>query len=56
MPFLDDLTLGSVYSLTLKGLINPTNPSSSVYKYALEITSSSGSSIIARSYSPHANF
>lgn len=56
MPFLDDLTLGSVYSLTVRGLINPTNPSSYVYKYALEITSSSGTSIVARSFSPHANF
>lgn len=35
MPFLDDLTLGSVYSLIINGLINPTNPSSSTYKYAL---------------------
>lgn len=35
MPFLDSLTLGSVYSLTVNGIINPTNPSSSTYKYAL---------------------
>ena len=56
MPFLDDLVLGSVYSLTVTGLINPTNPSSYVYKYALEVTSTSGTSIIARSFSPHANF
>ena len=56
MPFLDDLSLGSVYSLTVGGIINPINPSSNVYKYALEITSTSGSSIVARSFSPHANF
>ena len=56
MPFLDDLTLGSVYSLIINGLINPTNPSSSTYKYALEITGSSGTTIVARTYSPHANF
>ena len=56
MPFLDDLSLGSVYQLTVNGLINPTNPSSYTYKYGLEITSSSGTSIIARSFSPHANF
>jgi hypothetical protein len=35
MPFLDDLTLGSVYQLTVNGIINPTNPSSYTYKYAL---------------------
>lgn len=56
MPFLDDLTLGSVYSLIINGLINPTNPSSSTYKYALEITGPSGTTIVARTYSPHANF
>ena len=56
MPFLDDLSLGSVYTLTIGGIINPINPSSYVYKYALEITSTSGTSIIARSFSPHANF
>lgn len=56
MPFLDDLTLGSVYSLTVNGLINPINPSSNTFKYVLEITSSTGTSIIARTYSPHANF
>lgn len=56
MPFLDDLTLGSVYSLTINGLINPTNPSSDTYKYALEITGSTGRTIVARTYSPHANF
>lgn len=56
MPFLDDLTLGSVYTLIVNGIINPTYSSSNTYKYALEITSSSGMSIVARTYSPHANF
>lgn len=56
MPFLDSLTLGSVYTLTVNGIINPTDPSSNTYKYALEITSSSGATIVARTYSPHANF
>ncbi len=35
MPFLDSLTLGSVYTLTVNGIINPTDPSSNTYKYAL---------------------
>lgn len=34
MPFLDSLVLGSTYSLTLTGIINPTNPSSNVKKYS----------------------
>jgi hypothetical protein len=35
MPFLDNLVLGSTYTLTVGGFINPTNPSSNVYKYSL---------------------
>jgi hypothetical protein len=35
MPILISLTLGSVYRLTIKGLINPTNPSSYIYKHTL---------------------
>lgn len=35
MAFLDDLVLGSTYTLTINGLVNPTNPSAYVYKYCL---------------------
>jgi hypothetical protein len=35
MPFLDNLVLGSTYTLTISGLINPTNPTSNVYLYSL---------------------
>jgi hypothetical protein len=35
MPFLDNLVLGSTYTLTVTGLINPTNPSANVYRYSL---------------------
>lgn len=35
MPFLDNLALGSTYSLTVSGIINPTNPSSNSYRYSL---------------------
>jgi hypothetical protein len=35
MPFLDNLVLGSTYNLLVSGLINPTNPSSNVYRYSV---------------------
>ena len=35
MPFLDNLVLGSTYTLTVGGIINPTNPTSHVYRYSL---------------------
>jgi hypothetical protein len=35
MPFLDNLVLGSTYTLTIGGMINPTNPTSNVYMYSL---------------------
>lgn len=35
MPFLDNLVLGSTYILTIGGLINPTNPTSNLYRYSL---------------------
>ena len=35
MPFLDDIVLGSTYTLTVNGIVNPTNPSANVYKYSL---------------------
>ena len=35
MPFLDNLVLGSTYTLSIGGFINPTNPTSNVYKYSL---------------------
>ncbi len=35
MPFLDNLVLGSTYTLTIGGLINPTNPTTNVYLYSL---------------------
>ena len=56
MTFLDSLVLGSTYSLILTGIINPTNPSSKVYKYSFEISSSDGTSIVAKSYSPNGNY
>lgn len=34
MVFLDFIVTGSSYSLTVSGLINPTNPSSNVQKYS----------------------
>ena len=56
MPFLDNLVLGSTYTLTVGGIINPTNPSSNVYRYSLEITDTTGTSIIAKSYSLNSNY
>lgn len=56
MPFLDNLALGSTYILTVTGAINPTNPSSDLYRYSLEITDTTGSSIIAKSYSLNCNY
>lgn len=35
MPFLDDIVLGVTYTLTIQGIVNPTNPSANVYKYSL---------------------
>ena len=34
MIFLDNIVLGTSYSLTVGGIINPTNPSSNVQKYS----------------------
>jgi hypothetical protein len=56
MPFLDNLVLGSTYTLTVAGLINPTNPTSNEYRYSLEITDTTGSSILAKSYSLNCNY
>jgi len=56
MPFLDNLVLGSTYTLTVGGIINPTNPTSNVYRYSLEITDTTGTSIIAKSYSINCNY
>ena len=56
MPFLDDIILGNVYTLTVDGIINPTNPSSNTYKYTLEITTSDDSTILAKAFSPHINY
>lgn len=56
MPFLDNLVLGSTYSLTVSGVINPTNPTSNEYRYSLEITDTTGTSIIAKSYSLNCNY
>ena len=56
MPFLDNAILGSTYTLKIEGLINPTNPSSNIYRYSLEISNSNATSIIAKSYSPYCNF
>lgn len=55
MPIMNSLILGSVYRLTISGLINPSNPSSNIYKYMIEITTT-GNSILAKSFSPHTNF
>ncbi len=56
MVFLDYIVTGTSYSLTIGGLINPTNPSSNVQKYSFEISNSGDSSIIAKTYSPNCNF
>lgn len=56
MPFLDNLVLGSIYNLTISGIINPTNPSSNSYRYSLELTDSTGTSIIAKSYALNCNY
>jgi len=56
MPFLDNLVLGSTYTLAVGGIINPTNPSSNIYRYSLEITDSTGNSIMAKSYSVNCNY
>jgi hypothetical protein len=56
MPFLDNLVLGSTYTLTVNGLINPTNPTSNVYRYSLEITDTTCTSILAKSYSVNCNY
>lgn len=56
MPFLDNLVLGSTYNLIVSGLINPTNPSSNVYRYSVEVTDSTGTSIIAKSYAVNCNY
>lgn len=56
MPFLDNLVLDSTYTLTVGGLINPTNPTSNVYRYSLEITDSTGTSILAKSYATNCNY
>lgn len=56
MPFLDNLVLGSTYTLTVGGLINPTNPTSNVYRYSLEITDTTGTSILAKSYAINCNY
>jgi len=56
MPFLDNLVLGSTYTLTVGGLINPTNPTSNVYRYSLEITDTTGASILAKSYAINCNY
>ena len=56
MPFLDNLVLGSTYTLTVAGIINPTNPTSNVYRYSIEITDTTGTSIIAKSYALNCNY
>ncbi len=56
MVFLDFIVTGSSYSLTIGGIINPTNPSSNVQKYSFEISNSGDTSTIARTYSPNCNF
>ena len=56
MPFLDNLVLGSTYTVTVGGIINPTNPSSHIFRYSLEITDSTDVSILAKSYSVNCNF
>jgi hypothetical protein len=56
MPFLDNLVLGSTYTLAVGGIINPTNPTSNVYRYSIEITDTTGTSIIAKSYALNCNY
>jgi hypothetical protein len=56
MPFLDNLVLGSTYTLTVGGIINPTSSTSNVYRYSLEITDTTATSIIAKSYSINCNY
>lgn len=56
MPFLDNLVLGSTYTLTVGGIINPTFSTSNVYRYSLEITDTTTTSIIAKSYSINCNY
>ena len=56
MPFLDNLVLGSTYTLTVAGIINPTNPTSNLYKYSIEITDATGTSIVAKSFALNCNY
>ena len=49
-------TASSTYTLTLGGLINPTNPTSNVYRYSLEITDTTATSILAKSYAVNCNY
>jgi hypothetical protein len=56
MPFLDNLVLGSTYTLIVGNIINPTDPTSNIFKYSLELTDSTGTSIIAKSYALNCNF
>jgi len=56
MIFLDSIVTGSSYSLTIGGIINPTNPSSNVKRYSFEISNSGDTSIIAKTYSPNCNY
>ncbi len=56
MVFLDYMVTGTSYSLTIGGIINPTNPSSNVQRYSFEISNSGDTSIIAKTYSPNCNF
>lgn len=56
MVFLDYIVTGSSYSLTVTGIINPTNPTSNIQRYSLEISNSGDTSIIAKSYAPNCNY
>lgn len=56
MPLQTSLALGSTYLLSLQGLINPSNPSSNVHKYSLEITDSSNGQLLGKSFSPNCNY
>jgi hypothetical protein len=56
MPFLDNIVTGSIYTVTVTGIINPTNPTSNVQKYSFEISSSDGTTIIAKTYAPNCNY
>lgn len=56
MVFLDFIVTGTTYSLTVGGIINPTNPSSNVQKYSFEISNNGDTSIIAKTYSPNCNY